>query len=151
MASTLVTSSLRRSFLIFSFYFFHVCTINTYLAELFYLNFHPLEAVSHYRDPQLQVGKNYAYLFNLKFANLTVWTHIFCSQYEWILVNNSYMYTYCRWYDRPGAVQFFWRPLYFPRLRWTGTDHWVSLWAWPRTVSWTRGTSCPYRSVSSDD
>ena len=25
---------------------------------LFHLNFHPLEVVSRYRDPQLQVGKN---------------------------------------------------------------------------------------------
>ena len=30
-----------------------------------YLNFHPLEVVSRYRDPQLQVAENYAYLFNL--------------------------------------------------------------------------------------
>ena len=29
--------------------------INPYLAKLIYLNFHPLEVVSRYRDPQLQV------------------------------------------------------------------------------------------------
>ena len=38
------------------------------------LNFQPLEVVSRYRDPQLQVGGNYmySYLINLrpKFANL---------------------------------------------------------------------------------
>ena len=39
---------------------------NSYPAELIYLNFHPLEVVSRYRDPQLQVSENYAYLFNLR-------------------------------------------------------------------------------------
>ena len=29
------------------------------------LNFHPLEVVSRYRDPELQVAENYPYLFNL--------------------------------------------------------------------------------------
>ena len=28
--------------------------------------FHPIEVVSRYRDPQLQVGENYSYLFNLR-------------------------------------------------------------------------------------
>ena len=30
------------------------------------LFFHPLEVVSRYRDPQLQVGENKPYLFNLR-------------------------------------------------------------------------------------
>ena len=30
------------------------------------LNFQPLEVVSRYRDPQLQVVENYSYLFNLR-------------------------------------------------------------------------------------
>ena len=30
------------------------------------LNFHPLEVVSRYRDPQPQVGENYSYLVNLR-------------------------------------------------------------------------------------
>ena len=34
-------------------------------TELIYLNFHPLEVVSRYRDPQLQVAENYANLVNL--------------------------------------------------------------------------------------
>ena len=34
-------------------------------AKLPYLNCHPLEMVSRYREPQLQVGKKYSYLFNL--------------------------------------------------------------------------------------
>ena len=35
-------------------------------------NFHPLEDVSRYRNPQLQVGENYSYVFDLRrnFANL---------------------------------------------------------------------------------
>ena len=38
---------------------------NPYPAKLTYFNFHPLEVVSRYRDPQLQLDENYAYLFNL--------------------------------------------------------------------------------------
>ena len=34
-------------------------------AKLIYLNFHKLEVVSRFRDPQLQVGEHYSYLFNL--------------------------------------------------------------------------------------
>ena len=34
-------------------------------AELIYLNFHPLEVVSRYRETQLQVAEKYSYLFNL--------------------------------------------------------------------------------------
>ena len=29
-------------------------------------SFHPLEDVSRYRDPQLQVGENYSYVFNFR-------------------------------------------------------------------------------------
>ena len=39
--------------------------INSFHAKLHYLNFHQLEAVSRYRDPQLQVGDNYSYLLSL--------------------------------------------------------------------------------------
>ena len=35
-------------------------------AKLSILNVYPLEVVSRYRDPQLQVGKNYSYLFNFR-------------------------------------------------------------------------------------
>ena len=31
-----------------------------------YFNFHPLEVVSRYRDPQLQVGENYSYFLNFR-------------------------------------------------------------------------------------
>ena len=43
----------------------HWETINPYPANVIYLNFHPREVVSHYRDPQLQVDENYSFLFNL--------------------------------------------------------------------------------------
>ena len=33
--------------------------LTPYPAKLISLNFHPLEVVSRYRDPQLQVGENY--------------------------------------------------------------------------------------------
>ena len=39
---------------------------NPYPANQIYLNFHPLEVVSRYRDPQLQVDENYSYLFILR-------------------------------------------------------------------------------------
>ena len=38
--------------------------INPLTAELFNLNFHPLEVVSRWRDPQLQVSENYSHLTN---------------------------------------------------------------------------------------
>ena len=37
-------------------------TVNSYNKNS---NFHPLEVVSRYRDPQLQVGENYSHLLNL--------------------------------------------------------------------------------------
>ena len=42
-----------------------LCRFNPLTAKINYLNFHPLEVVSRYRDPQLQVGGNYLYLLNL--------------------------------------------------------------------------------------
>ena len=39
-----------------------ICRFFTlYNARLSYLNFHPLEIVSRYRDPQVQAGENYTY------------------------------------------------------------------------------------------
>ena len=38
--------------------------INPYPVKFFYLNFQPLEVVSRYRDPQLEVAENCLYLFN---------------------------------------------------------------------------------------
>ena len=35
-------------------------TVNPLTAKLFNLNFHPLEVVSRWRDPQLQVSENYS-------------------------------------------------------------------------------------------
>ena len=39
--------------------------LDPYRAKLIYLNFPPLEVVSRYRDPQLQVAENYLYFFDL--------------------------------------------------------------------------------------
>ena len=39
--------------------------INPQPAKLFFFNFQPLEVMSRYRDPQLQVVENYSNLFNL--------------------------------------------------------------------------------------
>ena len=46
--------------------FCYFLSLNPYLTESIYLNFHPLEVVSRYRDPQLKVGENYSCLFNLR-------------------------------------------------------------------------------------
>ena len=42
-----------------------VLSLNLLTTKLFYLNCHPLEVVSHRRDPQLQVGKKYSNLGTL--------------------------------------------------------------------------------------
>ena len=39
---------------------------NSYHSKLIDLNFHPLEVVSRYRDPPLQVDENDSYLFDLR-------------------------------------------------------------------------------------
>ena len=39
---------------------------NPLAAKLFNLNFHPLEVVSRWRDPQLQVSENYSDLKKLE-------------------------------------------------------------------------------------
>ena len=41
--------------------YFSAVRANPYSAKLIYYNFQPLEVVSRYRDPQLQVGENYSY------------------------------------------------------------------------------------------
>ena len=43
-----------------------VSIINPKSDKLNNLNFHPLEVVSRYRDPQLQVDENDPFLFNLR-------------------------------------------------------------------------------------
>ena len=47
---------------------------NPYPAKVIYLNFHPPELVSRYRDPQPQVVENYSYFLirNRTLANLAV-------------------------------------------------------------------------------
>ena len=41
------------------------CSLNSLPIKSSYLFFHSLKVVSRYRDPQLQMGENYSYLFNL--------------------------------------------------------------------------------------
>ena len=38
--------------------------LNRKALYIWKINFHPIEVVSRYRDPQPQVGVNYSYLFN---------------------------------------------------------------------------------------
>ena len=42
---------------------------DTLHAKVSHLNFHPLEFVSRYRDPQLQVGENYICLMMKRIKN----------------------------------------------------------------------------------
>ena len=42
------------------------CDVIPQSAKLNNLNFHPLEVVSGYRGPQLQVGEHCSHLFNLR-------------------------------------------------------------------------------------
>ena len=61
----------------------HVLVVNPIAAKLFNLNFHPLEVVSRWRDPQLQVSENYSDLINWGqlFSNLAGWCHILSLTY----------------------------------------------------------------------
>ena len=61
---------------------------NPLAAKLFNLNFHPLEVVSRWRDPQLQVSKNY--------SDLTKWrSTVF--KYCWLM--SHFIFTmFKRWY-----------------------------------------------------
>ena len=51
---------------------------NPVTAKLFNLNFHPLEVVSSWRDPQLQVSENYSDLTKWRstLSNLAGWCYI---------------------------------------------------------------------------
>ena len=49
--------------------------INPLTAKLFNLNFHPLEVVSRWRDPQLQVSEKYSDLTKCR-SNIADWCHI---------------------------------------------------------------------------
>ena len=52
--------------------------VNPSTAKLFNLNFHPLEVVSRWRDPQLQVIENIQISQNGSqlFSNIADWCHI---------------------------------------------------------------------------
>ena len=65
----------------------YIYGFNPYPAKLISSNFHPLEVVSRYRDPQLQVGENYSYLFNLRPTICKSWylnTHFFLNNSDLI-------------------------------------------------------------------
>ena len=47
-------------------------TITPLAANLFNLNFHPLEVVSRWRDPQLQVSENYSDLTKWRLTNFEI-------------------------------------------------------------------------------
>ena len=49
--------------------------LNPLTAKLFNLNFRPPEVVSRWRDPQLQVSKNYLDLTKWR-SNIADWCHI---------------------------------------------------------------------------
>ena len=56
----------------------------TLILLFIYLNFQPLEVVSRYREPQLQVAENWSHLFNLSTNICKSWClHTFHSQYQW--------------------------------------------------------------------
>ena len=57
--------------------------VNPLSAKLNNLNFHPLEVVSRYRDPQLQVGEVFTHVFILietKHLQILMFKHSFHSQ-----------------------------------------------------------------------
>ena len=66
------------------------------LILLIYLNFHPLKVVSRYRDPQLQVAKNYSYLLNL---SINIW-QFWCLDTHFIPNNCDFWSTNKTDYDR---------------------------------------------------
>ena len=59
--------------------------VNPLTAEIFNMNFHPLEVVSRWRDPQLQVSENYSDLtkwwLGQLFSNLASLGHILSLTY----------------------------------------------------------------------
>ena len=62
------------------------CGVNPLTAKLFNLNFHPLEVVSRWRDPQLQVSENY--------SDLAKWmSTVF--KYCWLAKWRSTVFKYC--------------------------------------------------------
>ena len=49
--------------------------INPDPAKLIHLNFHLLELLSRYCDPQLQVDENYAYVLEIIFFQILMFKH----------------------------------------------------------------------------
>ena len=83
----------------------HDCWINDYnhfyplTAKLFILNFHPLEVVSRWRDPQLQVSENY--------SDLTKWKSILfksCLSMSHFILNIFKMWYLMCWYKMKTRI-----------------------------------------------
>ena len=53
--------------------------INPHSAKLIYSNFQPLEVVSRYRDPQLQVAENYSHLY----LQILMFRHTLFPIFQW--------------------------------------------------------------------
>ena len=62
-----------------SFFFINASLRGLTLSKLNNIHFHPLEVVSRYRKPQLQVRENYSYLCSLR-PNICQPSHSFRSQ-----------------------------------------------------------------------
>ena len=70
--------------------YFSVVRVNPLTAKLFNLNFHPLEVVSRWRDPQLQVSENYSELtkrWSILFKSCWLMSHFVFTIFEmWYLM-----------------------------------------------------------------
>ena len=100
----------------------YVQTFNMFIplaAKLFNLNFHPLEIVSRWRDPQLQVSDNYSDLTKCRSNNFKYcWLMSLC-----IFKRFRSWYVMC-WYKMQKKR--IWTAPVFKRLR-HGVSHWEVL------------------------
>ena len=75
--------------------------VNPLHAELSYLNYHTLDVVSRYRDPQLQVGNNCSYLFNLRPNICKYFKHRHVLNWK-----NKYIIVKCKGIHRSNIILF---------------------------------------------
>ena len=87
-APTIFTKRIMTSHLLWCLFIAYKVVINPLTAKLFNWNFHSLEVVSRWRDPQLQVSENY--------TDLTKWrSTVF--KYCW-LMSHFIFNMFKRWY-----------------------------------------------------
>ena len=84
---------------------------NPLTAKLFNMNFHPLEIVSRWRDPQLQVGENYSDLTKWRSTVFKIadWCHILsltCLKGGTVCANNKWKAEYMRHWRLKGWKSF---------------------------------------------